>query len=105
MAKEPKRAEGGPAGLDELPYERLGAELEGVVKRLEAGDLSLADSLAAFERGVRLAQAAEGRLDAAEQRVEVLLHGDRTGPLPGEAPAGASAAPATEDDADDEVPF
>lgn len=100
MAKEPKRAEAGAGDLDELPYERLVAELDGVVRRLEAGELSLEDSLAAFERGVLLAQAAEGRLDAAEQRVEVLLHGDRTGPLPGEAPGGAAPTAG-----DDEVPF
>ena len=101
MAKEPKRT--GVDNPDELPYEQLVAELDGVVKRLEAGELSLEDSLAAFERGVRLAQAAEGRLDAAEQRVEVLLHGDRTAPLPGEAPGGAATG--GEGEADDEVPF
>jgi exodeoxyribonuclease VII small subunit len=95
MAEGPKIAN----DLDGLPYERLVAELDGVVKKLEAGELSLEESLAAFERGVLLAQAAEGRLDAAEQRVEVLLHGDRTAPLGGEASGVAEA------EADDEVPF
>lgn len=101
MAKESKRAE--TAGLEGLPYEKLVTELDGVVRRLEAGELSLEDSLAAFERGVLLARAAEERLDAAEQRVEVLLHGDRTEPLPagdvGNPPAVGGET------ADDEVPF
>ena len=47
--------------------------LEEVVKRLEAGSLSLEDSLKAFEEGVRLAAFCSGRLDDAERRVEILL--------------------------------
>lgn len=110
MAKEPKRA-ATDAALADVPYEGLVSELDGVVKKLEAGELSLEESLRAFERGVKLAQAAEGRLDSAEQRVELLLQGDKTAPLPAHdegAPAkGGQAAGQREPPGDDEdgVPF
>ena len=48
------------------------AELEATVARLESGELSLEDSLAAFERGVGLVKALNERLGAVEQRIEVL---------------------------------
>lgn len=109
MAKETRQTPTGARELEELAYEQLIEQLEGVVRQLEAGELSLEDSLQAFERGVQLSQAAERRLDAAEHRVEVLLQGDRTQPLPpmeaSEAPravARPAAAPIVEDD---DVPF
>ena len=48
------------------------AELEETVTRLESGDLTLEDSLAAFERGVGLVKMLNERLGAVEQRIEVL---------------------------------
>lgn len=101
MARETEKT--GTSDLDALAYEQLVEELEGVVKQLEAGDLPLEDSLRAFERGVLLSQAAEGRLDAAEHRVEVLLQGDRVGALPGqESPVVRGATIPGEDD---DLPF
>ncbi len=52
------------------------AELEGIVQRLEKGELPLEDSLAAFERGIALVRALGQRLAEVEQRVEVLLKSD-----------------------------
>jgi exodeoxyribonuclease VII small subunit len=54
-------------------FEEALAELEGIVKRLEQGELPLEDSLAAFERGIGLVRALSERLTQVEQRVEVLL--------------------------------
>ncbi|MCC6766232.1 MAG: exodeoxyribonuclease VII small subunit [Deltaproteobacteria bacterium] len=48
------------------------AELEATVARLESGELSLEDSLAAFERGVGLVKSLNERLGAVEQRIEIL---------------------------------
>ncbi len=48
-------------------------KLEEIVKRLENGSLTLEDSLKAFEEGVKHAAFCSGRLDDAEQRVEILL--------------------------------
>ena len=52
------------------------SELEGIVQRLEKGELPLEDSLAAFERGVALVRTLSQRLAEVEQRVEVLLKSD-----------------------------
>ena len=54
-------------------FEEALAELEGIVQRLEKGELPLEDSLAAFERGVALVRHLSQRLGEVEQRVEVLL--------------------------------
>ena len=47
--------------------------LEEVVKKLEGGELSLEDSLKAFEEGVKHAGFCTRKLDEAEKRVELLL--------------------------------
>ena len=54
--------------------EALG-KLQAVVEKLEGGKLSLEESLAAFEEGVRLAKVGQTVLDCAEQRVEALTRG------------------------------
>jgi exodeoxyribonuclease VII small subunit len=64
---------GGSGGDNGVRFEDALAELEGVVRRLEHGELPLEDSLAAFERGMTLVKELGGRLEAIEQRVEVLL--------------------------------
>jgi exodeoxyribonuclease VII small subunit len=46
--------------------------LEAVVERLERGELSLDESVALFEEGVRLSTACKKDLDAAEGRIQVL---------------------------------
>jgi exodeoxyribonuclease VII small subunit len=54
-------------------FDQVLAQLRTIVERLEGGNLSLEQSLAAFEEGVRLSRAGARMLDAAEQRVEILL--------------------------------
>ncbi|WP_262927233.1 exodeoxyribonuclease VII small subunit [Phytohalomonas tamaricis] len=49
------------------------SELEALVGRLESGDLTLEQSLGAFERGIRLTRDAQRRLDDAELKVQALL--------------------------------
>ncbi len=53
------------------------AELETLVTRMEAGELSLEQSLAAFERGVNLAKDCQQALSAAELRIKVLTETDQ----------------------------
>lgn len=57
------------------PFDEILEELEGVVGRLEQGDLPLEDALEAFERGVTLTREGEQILTTAERRVEQLLSG------------------------------
>jgi exodeoxyribonuclease VII small subunit len=47
-------------------------ELEQLVQKMEKGDLSLDDSLAAYERGVNLYRQCQGALEQAELRVRLL---------------------------------
>lgn len=63
-----KDKDGGESGFDAL-LERL----RGVVGRLEQGNLSLEESLRAYEEGVSLARRGHDLLDKAEKRVEVLV--------------------------------
>lgn len=53
-------------------FEAALAELEGLVQRMEGGELSLEDSLQEFERGVQLTRICQDALKAAEQRVRLL---------------------------------
>jgi len=53
-------------------FEELYRELEETVRRLEAGDLTLDESLALFERGTTLAERCNVLLDSAELRVRQL---------------------------------
>lgn len=48
-------------------------KLEQIVRRMEAGDMTLDESLKAFEEGIRLVRSMNTRLDEAERRVETLL--------------------------------
>jgi exodeoxyribonuclease VII small subunit len=54
-------------------FEQALAELEGLVERLEHGDLPLDEALKAFERGVALTRQCQASLQAAQQKVEILL--------------------------------
>ncbi|MBM4270199.1 MAG: exodeoxyribonuclease VII small subunit [Deltaproteobacteria bacterium] len=47
--------------------------LEGIVKRLEQGNLPLEESLDAFERGIQLLRLLHDKLGEVERRVEVLV--------------------------------
>lgn len=60
-------------------FEKSLAELETLVKRLEAGELSLEDSLKQFERGVTLVRACQDALKQAELRVQQLTQDGRGG--------------------------
>lgn len=56
-----------------LDFERALAELEGLVERLERGDLPLEEALKTFERGVELTRHCQSSLKAAQQKVDILL--------------------------------
>jgi exodeoxyribonuclease VII small subunit len=64
----------------ELKFEEAIADLEQVVEQLESGDLSLEDSLAAFEKGVGLVRYCNQKLSEVEKKVELLVK-DKQGQL------------------------
>ena len=55
-----------------LTFEQAFAELEETVRKLEAGGLTLEESLALFERGQALAARCSTQLDEAELKVRQL---------------------------------
>ena len=70
MARDPQT----PAQASDTPdFERALSELESLVERLERGDLPLEEALKTFERGVALTRHCQASLQAAQQRVEILL--------------------------------
>lgn len=60
-------------GPEQLGFDQILERLRAVVARLESGELSLEQSLAAYEQGVGLARRGQQLLAAAEKRVEILV--------------------------------
>lgn len=54
-------------------FEESMQELEKLVEQMELGDISLDESLKAFERGIKLTRACQQALQDAEQKVQILL--------------------------------
>lgn len=61
-----------PKPVTELTFEQALDELDALVRRMEAGDLSLDESIAAYRRGAELARYCQGKLAAAEQEIKKL---------------------------------
>ncbi len=61
-------------------FETAIEDLEKVVERLESGELSLEDSLAAFEDGIRLVKFCNQKLTEVEKKIELLMK-DKEGKL------------------------
>ena len=55
---------------ESLSFEQALNELQSVVEQLEAGQLSLQDSLTLYQRGQQLSQRCNALLDAAETQIE-----------------------------------
>lgn len=54
-------------------FEKKLAELEHLVTELEKGDLTLEQSLQAYEKGIKLTRECQSALDVAQQRISVLM--------------------------------
>lgn len=57
-------------------FEESLSELEALVERMEGGEMTLEESLGAFERGIALTRTCQQALQAAEQKVEILTRND-----------------------------
>lgn len=91
-------------------------DLEAIVTRIDSGELSLEESIGAFERGVGLVRSLNQRLDEAERRVELLMRGAggslkstplQTGTDDGEDAAGLANGdkPRSAAKDDEDIPF
>jgi exodeoxyribonuclease VII small subunit len=56
--------------------EKTLSQLEEIVQELEEGDIPLEKALKQFEKGVKLSRDCQTALQAAEQRVKILLNGE-----------------------------
>ncbi|MFT6448778.1 MAG: exodeoxyribonuclease VII small subunit [Oleispira sp.] len=54
-------------------FEQSLVELESLVERMESGEMSLEDSLKAFEQGIKYTRDCQNALAKAEQKVQLLL--------------------------------
>jgi len=59
-----------------LSFEAALSELEGLVERMESGELTLEESLKSFEQGIALTRTCQQALAEAEQKVEILTSND-----------------------------
>lgn len=66
MSEQEMQANGGP---DEISYEAARDELIEIVRKLEAGGASLAESMRLWERGEKLAGVCQRWLDEARAKV------------------------------------
>ena len=57
----------------ELNFENSMKRLNEIVEKIEAGELSLDESLKLYEEGVRLSQGCMKRLEHAQQKIEMLM--------------------------------
>jgi len=85
MAKQPEEKR---ESAEQADFEAALGELEKIVETLESGELSLADSLERFKRGVSLSKRCHQLIDDARQSVEVLSDPEDEGSA---APDGNSA--------------
>lgn len=73
MTTEPDTPQLFDAGaFDGETFEALYARLEAVTAQLEGGDLTLEQSVALYEEGMRVAQRCQALLAQVEQRIETL---------------------------------
>lgn len=63
--------------MTELSFEKALEELEGIVKKMEEGGLSLNDSLTLFEKGVKLSRFLREELEKTERKIEILLKDEK----------------------------
>lgn len=92
-------------GTKPKKFEEELKDLETIVSQIDSGDLSLEESIGAFERGVALVKALNHKLDEVQRRVELLSRGAqgelRTVPFEEGLDDSKNAGPKD----DDEAPF
>jgi len=64
-----------PAEIAAMSFEDALAELEGIVRRLEGGQVKLDEAIQSYERGAQLKRHCEQKLNEAQQRVDRIVVG------------------------------
>ena len=84
-------------------FEQVIERLEQVVEELEGGELTLEQSLARYEEGVKLSRQLTRTLDDAEKRIEKLMTGE--GGEPVTAPLDQDLKPGESESGEGQLPF
>ena len=71
--------------IGDMSFEQALAELEGIVTRLERGDVPLEESVSIYERGEALKKRCEALLNQADERVQK-ISADKDGNATGAEP-------------------
>jgi exodeoxyribonuclease VII small subunit len=61
------------ADIAAMSFEDALAELEGIVRRLEGGQVKLDDAIQSYERGAQLKRHCEQKLSEAQQRIDRIV--------------------------------
>lgn len=67
-----KKAKAQEEQPDDRTIEELFAELDGIIGKLEDGEISLEDSFHYYEAGMKLVQSCSGKIDKVEKQIQVL---------------------------------
>ncbi|WP_460182846.1 exodeoxyribonuclease VII small subunit [Thermopirellula anaerolimosa] len=79
MVQDRPEADQNPSEEQRPSFEEALADLERIVRRLESGELGLQESLAEYEKGVRLIRTCHRLLADAEQRIQIVTGSDADG--------------------------
>ena len=72
-SEETKKKESGESQDSSVDFEKSLSQLEKLVEEMESGELTLEESLLAFEKGVALARNCKESLSRAEERIAQLI--------------------------------
>ena len=100
-----------PPPAESLSFEQAMEELDGIVHQLEDSQLPLDELVERYERGTSLLKICQEKLDAAQQRIEIIARGPSgrpeaqplAQPNPTETPARRPEPAAAPDSPDDEI--
>lgn len=81
MAREKTAAAAGTPDPATLSFEAAVERLQTIVEQLEGGELSLEQSIACYEEGVKLSRRLTQTLDEAQKRIERLAAGEDGEPV------------------------
>jgi len=101
MAKK-KATKNTDAGGSEVSFEESFDALRKVLAEMESGNLSLTESMAKYEEGVRLLRTCHEKLGKAKTKIEMLLKVDKEG-NPVTKPFEHKATVADQEEAEEEV--
>ena len=104
MARNPASASN-PAPEPGPSFEEAIERLQTIVEELENGGLSLEESIARYEEGMKLSKRLTLTLAEAEKRIETLVEGDGEGARPITRPMELDLKPASPDDPEGKLPF